>query len=60
MKEQPIKPADRKDRKYTLSRLGERAVKWLKREEIKNDFEAFCCGCLRPVPKCTCPEYRDN
>lgn len=33
MKEQPIKIADRKDRKYTLSPLGYEACRWIEQQE---------------------------
>lgn len=54
MKEQPIKIQDRKDRKYTLSPLGIKAVRWLKGEKIEDVNADFCCGCLRVVSKCRC------
>lgn len=46
-------PTPRKDRKYTLSRLGIKAAKWLKGEPLGVNAD-FCCGCLRVVSKCRC------
>jgi hypothetical protein len=49
-------PAPRKQRLFTLTPLGHRAVAWIKQQDTKTDqFAFFCEGCLRPVSVCSCP-----